>query len=128
MPGLYAFGRQPEAIRWNLGQFAIALRPLVEAEPLVAALERFGPLYTQAMARRFCWRLGVEPRGLEEDAAADRRGRSGDARRRDWARRILLRHRGGRQPTASWAMRWTGYRTARLQLTNTGAKVSPKPC
>ncbi|MFB0610911.1 protein adenylyltransferase SelO family protein [Aurantiacibacter poecillastricola] len=66
--GLYAFGRQPEAIRWNLGQFAISLRPLVEAEPLVAALERFGTLYHEAMARRFMWRLGFEPRGLEDDA------------------------------------------------------------
>ena len=67
--GLYAFGRQPEAIRWNLGQFAIALRPLVEAEPLVAALERFGLLYHEAMTRRFMWRLGVAQRGLETDAA-----------------------------------------------------------
>ncbi|MGZ6012080.1 MAG: protein adenylyltransferase SelO family protein, partial [Caulobacteraceae bacterium] len=24
--GLYAFGRQPEAIRWNLGQLGVALR------------------------------------------------------------------------------------------------------
>ncbi len=94
--GLYAFGRQPEAIRWNLGQFAIALRPLVEAEPLVAALERFGPLYHAAMARRFCWRLGVVSRGLEKDAAlinvAERAMREGgigpDA--------FFYRHRGGR--------------------------------
>src|SRR5687767_3646006 len=43
--GLYAFGRQPEAIRWNLAQLAIALRRLVEAPPLVAAMERFPELY-----------------------------------------------------------------------------------
>lgn len=65
--GLYAFGRQPEALRWNLGQLAIALRPLVEAEPLIAALDRFGPCYQANMARRFCWRLGVESRGIEQD-------------------------------------------------------------
>ncbi len=65
--GLYAFGRQPEAIHWNLGQLAVALRLISEAPPLIAALERFGPLYQQAMARRFCWRLGVEPKGLEQD-------------------------------------------------------------
>ena len=58
--GLYAFGRQPEAIHWNLGQFAVALRMLADSEPLLEALNRFGPLYMQAIARRWCWRLGVE--------------------------------------------------------------------
>ncbi|RYD86598.1 MAG: YdiU family protein, partial [Sphingomonadales bacterium] len=43
--GLYAFGRQPEALYWNCGQLAIALRALADAPPLLAALERFGPLY-----------------------------------------------------------------------------------
>ncbi|PXW78963.1 uncharacterized protein YdiU (UPF0061 family) [Blastomonas natatoria] len=65
--GLYAFGRQPEAIHWNLGQLAVALRLISDAPPLIAALERFGPLYQEALARRFCWRLGVVPQGLEQD-------------------------------------------------------------
>ena len=65
--GLYAFGRQPEALHWNCGQFAVALRLLADSAPLIAALERFGPLYMAAVARRWCWRLGVESRGLEED-------------------------------------------------------------
>lgn len=67
--GLYAFGRQPEAIRWNLGQLAIALRPLAEPEPLIAALDRYGECYQAAMVRRFCWRLGVESRGMAHDTA-----------------------------------------------------------
>lgn len=66
--GLYAFGRQPEALHWNCGQFAVALRLLADTEPLVAAMERFGPLYMEAIARRWCWRLGVESRGTEEDS------------------------------------------------------------
>lgn len=66
--GLYAFGRQPEALHWNCGQFAVALRLLADTEPLVFALERFGPLYMEAVAKRWCWRLGVEPRGLEDDS------------------------------------------------------------
>ena len=66
--GLYAFGRQPEALHWNCGQFAVALRLLADSEPLVFALERFGPLYMAAIARRWCWRLGVEPRGVEHDS------------------------------------------------------------
>ena len=67
--GLYAFGRQPEALHWNCGQLAVALRLLADSEPLIAALNRFGPLYMDAVARRWCWRLGVEQRGAEEDAA-----------------------------------------------------------
>jgi len=74
--GLYAFGRQPEAIRWNLTQLAIALRRLADSAPLIAALERFAAHYNAAMARRFCWRLGVASRGVEADfaviAAAER--------------------------------------------------------
>jgi uncharacterized protein YdiU (UPF0061 family) len=65
--GLYAFGRQAEAIHWDVAQLAVSLRPLVEAEPLIEQLERFPALYGEAMQRRFCWRLGVEPGA---DAAA----------------------------------------------------------
>lgn len=65
--GLYAFGRQPEALHWNCGQFAVALRLLADSPPLIAALERFGPLYMENVARRWCWRLGVEPQGIEAD-------------------------------------------------------------
>lgn len=65
--GLYAFGRQPEALHWNCGQLAVSLRLLADSEPLVAALERFGPLYMEAIARRWCWRLGVRSRGIEAD-------------------------------------------------------------
>lgn len=67
--GLYAFARQPEAIHWNLGQLAVSLRLISDAPPLIAALERFGPLYQQALVNRFCWRLGVVSQGLEQDRA-----------------------------------------------------------
>ncbi|MBH0111584.1 YdiU family protein [Novosphingobium sp. YJ-S2-02] len=68
--GLYAFGRQPEALLWNCGQLAVALRPLAETEPLVAALDRFGALYQAAMTRRFCWRLGIVPGVAGSEGAA----------------------------------------------------------
>jgi len=58
--GLYAFGRQAEAIHWDVAQLAVSLRPLTEAEPLIAQLERFPALYGEAVARRFCWRLGIQ--------------------------------------------------------------------
>lgn len=67
--GLYAFGRQPEALHWNCGQLAIALRALADSEPLVAAMNRFGPLYAEAIARRWCWRLGIVSKGVEADGA-----------------------------------------------------------
>ena len=67
--GLYAFGRQPEAIRWNLGQLALSLTPLASREGLIGALERFGPLYEAAMQRRFLWRLGAHSEGPERDTA-----------------------------------------------------------
>jgi uncharacterized protein YdiU (UPF0061 family) len=63
--GLYAFGRQPEAIYWNCGQLGVALRQLVDAPPLIEALNRFGPLYEAAMARRFAWRLGIAELEIE---------------------------------------------------------------
>lgn len=67
--GLYCFGRQPEAIHWNCGQLAVALRTISEAPPLIEALERFPTLYREALARRWCWRLGVQSQGLEPDSA-----------------------------------------------------------
>lgn len=65
--GLYAFGRQPEAIHWNLTQLAISLLPLVSTEPLTEAVKRFPQLYQAAMARRFTWRLGVSGGKLDSD-------------------------------------------------------------
>ena len=65
--GLYAFGRQAEALHWNLGQLAVALRLVSDAPPLIAALERFPSLYQQAVIRRFLWRLGIASRGETKD-------------------------------------------------------------
>jgi uncharacterized protein YdiU (UPF0061 family) len=66
--GLYSFGRQPEALHWNCGQLAVALRLLCDSEPLLAVLNRFGPLYMKAIAKRWCWRLGVRQISDEQDA------------------------------------------------------------
>lgn len=55
-------------MHWNCGQLAIALRTLSDAPPLIAAMERFGPLYMAAVSRRWCWRMGVESRDPDSDA------------------------------------------------------------
>ena len=65
--GLYAFGRQAEALHWNLGQLAVSLRLVSEAPPLISALERFPELYQRAIIRRFLWRLGLASLGEAED-------------------------------------------------------------
>jgi len=67
--GLYAFGRQPEAIHWNAMQLAVSLRTLVDAEPLIAALEAFPDLYQREVTTRLLWRLGVTSRSDEADRA-----------------------------------------------------------
>ncbi len=67
--GLYAFGRQAEAIHWDVAQLAVSLRPLVEAQPLIEQLERFPALYAEAMRRRFFWRLGWIHRDEASDSA-----------------------------------------------------------
>jgi len=96
--GLYGFGRQPQSIGWNCAQLASSLRLLADSAPLIAALERFGTLYQQALARRFLWRLGLASRGFDADmaliAAAERYmmadgGPSPDA--------FFFTHRGGRR-------------------------------
>ncbi len=67
--GLYAYGRQPEAIHWNVVQLAIALSKIAEQEVLVDAVNAFEPAYRRALIDRMVWRLGVCPRGFEEDTA-----------------------------------------------------------
>lgn len=67
--GLYAFGRQPEAIHWDVMQLAISLRAIAESDPLVEALDRFGDRYMAAVTDAILWRLGVTPRGADDDRA-----------------------------------------------------------
>jgi serine/tyrosine/threonine adenylyltransferase len=57
--GLYAFGRQPEAIHWDVMQLAISLRPIADAEPMIAILETFGERYQREIRDAFFWRLGI---------------------------------------------------------------------
>ncbi len=67
--GLYAFGRQPEAIHWDVMQLAVSLRLISPAEPLIAVLDSFGDRYQPAVTDAILWRLGVKPRNQDEDRA-----------------------------------------------------------
>lgn len=67
--GLYAFGRQPEAIHWDVMQLAVSLRAIAEAEPMIAVLDTFGDRYQRAVGDAILWRLGVTPRDADSDRA-----------------------------------------------------------
>jgi uncharacterized protein YdiU (UPF0061 family) len=67
--GLYSFGRQPEAVFWNLQQLAGCLSLVTDSDPLVEALNTFGGRYRRELMAAMLARLGVRPRGEDEDAA-----------------------------------------------------------
>ncbi|WP_293677360.1 protein adenylyltransferase SelO [uncultured Phenylobacterium sp.] len=67
--GLYAFGRQPEAVFWNLQQLAGCLDLVTETDPLVEALNGFGPAYRRELMAAMLRRLGVKRRDEATDAA-----------------------------------------------------------
>lgn len=65
--GLYAFGRQPEAVHWNLYQLAKCLAAVADPEVLTRHLSQFGDLYQRAFAQAFCQRLGIVSFGFQAD-------------------------------------------------------------
>ena len=67
--GLYSFGRQAEAIHWNLVQLANSLLPVADRSALEAAIDLFAPAYGTALIERTLWRIGVMPMGDGRDAA-----------------------------------------------------------
>jgi uncharacterized protein YdiU (UPF0061 family) len=66
--GLYAFGRQPQAIHWDVVQLAVALRSIIDAEALVPELEAFPELFAEDLHGALLMRLGVQ----RHDQASDR--------------------------------------------------------
>ena len=67
--GLYAYGRQAQAIHWDVVQLALALRLIAEAEALAPALDAFPERYEAAAVTTFLARLGVAPRDDADDLA-----------------------------------------------------------
>jgi uncharacterized protein YdiU (UPF0061 family) len=67
--GLYAFGRQAAAFRWNLARLAEALRLAFPGVAYTARLDAFEPAYDEACARRFVARLGLRARDAAKDGA-----------------------------------------------------------
>jgi serine/tyrosine/threonine adenylyltransferase len=65
--GLYSFGRQPEAIHWDLVQLAISLRRIEGAEPLTRRLESFAGHFQEALRDAIFARLGIATGELADD-------------------------------------------------------------
>lgn len=71
--GLYSYSRQPEAVYWNLDQFArslFAMSPAAEESAwqarFVSILEKFPTLFQAALLKRFFVRLGVAQPSSDE--------------------------------------------------------------
>jgi uncharacterized protein YdiU (UPF0061 family) len=58
--GLYAFGRQPEAIHWDLAQLAGALSLFAEAPKLSDLLAGWSERFDEALVNELLSRLGIE--------------------------------------------------------------------
>jgi uncharacterized protein YdiU (UPF0061 family) len=67
--GLYAFGRQPEAVFWNLQQLAACFALVVEPAPLIEALNGFAAIYRSELSAAMLNRLGLIPRDEAADGA-----------------------------------------------------------
>lgn len=65
--GLYAFGRQPSAVLWNLERLAESLLSLAPEAVLVDSLRAYAPTYAAELVRHFLARLGLRPRGVGPD-------------------------------------------------------------
>jgi serine/tyrosine/threonine adenylyltransferase len=65
--GLYAFGRQAEAIHWDVVQLAIAFTKIADQDGLIDAVNRFEPAYRAAIVSSMLQRLRVVPKGSDDD-------------------------------------------------------------
>jgi serine/tyrosine/threonine adenylyltransferase len=67
--GLYAFGRQPDTLLWNLFRLAECLLPLAQQSSLEQALTTFEPALHREFPSAILRRLGLQSRGFEQDGA-----------------------------------------------------------
>ncbi|WP_243373480.1 protein adenylyltransferase SelO [Microvirga solisilvae] len=65
--GLYAFGRQPDALLWNLYRLAECLLPLADQSKLKASLAAFEPALHHEFSSALLRRLGLKPQSIEKN-------------------------------------------------------------
>ena len=96
--GLYAFGRQPEAIHWDLAQLAACLALVTDGPPLTNLLSGWSDRFEEALVHALVKRLGVSPGSSGDDrslAAALMRALQS---RQVTIDRVMFDWRGGRDP------------------------------
>jgi uncharacterized protein YdiU (UPF0061 family) len=67
--GLYAFGRQPDTLAWNLTRLAECLQPLSSIDNLEPALNTIWPVFREELPAQMLRRLGLQSREIEQDSA-----------------------------------------------------------
>ena len=67
--GLYAYGRQPDTLLWNLVRLAECLLPLAPKAALEPAVQGFAPAFHAALDAAVVRRLGLAAGTPEQDAA-----------------------------------------------------------
>jgi serine/tyrosine/threonine adenylyltransferase len=98
--GLYAFGRQPEAIHWNLAQLAGCLALIAEAPPLADQLRAWSEKFETALSDAMLDRLGVQSSDKEADRALSSALVAALRSREAAIDRVFFDWRGGRDPGA----------------------------
>jgi uncharacterized protein YdiU (UPF0061 family) len=97
--GLYAFGRQPEAIQWNLAQLAGCLALLTDGhEQLQVSLEDFAEHFHAALTTGMVRRLGLPSQGAEQDRIVARAVVAALATKKQGIDRFFFDWRGGERP------------------------------
>jgi uncharacterized protein YdiU (UPF0061 family) len=94
--GLYAFGRQPEAIQWDLAQLAGCLSLVADPAPLADLLSGWDERFENALVIAMVRRLGVAPGGDDRELTAVIIAAL--ATREATLDRIFFDWRGGRDP------------------------------
>ena len=67
--GLYAFGKQPRAMSWNVSRLAECLRLVSPTMPVGAIVSGFEPAFDAAVQSKLIARLGLVPLGGDIDAS-----------------------------------------------------------
>jgi len=99
--GLYAFGRQPEAIQWNMAQLAGCLALIGDGTRLSDELQAWGERFHTALVTALLRRLGIAPLDQEQDRVLARAIVAALATREVGIDRFFFDWRGGRTAPAS---------------------------
>ncbi len=97
--GLYAFGRQPEAIQWDVAQLGGCLAMISEGPPLADLLAQWPARFETALVEKLIARLGIESRGDTEDRPLVSAMLSALRSKSVGIDRLFFDWRGGRLPT-----------------------------